>query len=463
MKKVVLSVDIGASSGRVIVSDLNNNKIQLEEIHRFDNGISLKGNYYCWNIKRIFQEIKIGMKKAFDSGFEPISLGIDTWAVDFVLLDEHDLPVTDFVSYRDGRVSGMFQNVEKVISKEKLYSLTGIQFQEFNTVYQLLALKEQEPVQWQKAKTFLMIPDYLHFLLTGKKTNEYTNASSTQLLNARTRNWDDELIDKLGLKRELFQEVYQPGSNIGTLKDELVEELGFDVQVILPATHDTGSAIVSLPTNEDTIYISSGTWSLIGVENSSSNCTRKAMEYNFTNEGGVFSTYRFLKNVMGLWIIQEAKKLFDVDYTFEDLANMAKKSSIQSVVDVDDVRFLNPENMIEEIQSYCKETNQKIPETPGELAYTVFSSLTKSYLKSIEQIEELQNKKYSTIHIIGGGSKNKLLNKMLAEESERKVFAGPSEATAIGNSIIQFLSLNQIETLQEAREIVRRSIVLEEY
>jgi rhamnulokinase len=464
MQKCSLAVDIGASSGRLIAGYLRDGQMVLDEVHRFKNTMIQKNNYFCWDIEKLFAEIKKGIKKAKTEGFEPESIGIDTWAVDFVLLDENDELLTDAVAYRDSRTDGMMKEVFSIISKERLYMETGIQFQKFNTIYQLYYLRKNFPEIIEKAKTFLMIPDYLNFLLTGKKVNEYTNATTTQLMNAFTKRWDHELLNQLGINEEIFPEIMLPKSSLGYLKPELIEEFGLDMEVILPATHDTGSAVFAVPSLNETIFISSGTWSLIGVENSFPISVTKALDYNFANEGGVDYRFRFLKNIMGLWMIQEVKRNYDDQYSFAEFADMANgENDFHSIVNVDDDRFLKPENMVKEIQLYCKETDQRVPETPSEIAKCVFDSLAESYQNAIAEIEEIYEKKFLTINVIGGGSKNEMLNQLIADTTGKEVIAGPSEATAIGNIAAQLISLGQIDDIEEARTIIKDSFELKNY
>lgn len=454
-----LAIDIGASSGRHILGSVENGKIKLEEIYRFENGISKIGNEYCWNIEQLFKDIKAGIKKCREIGKIPISIGIDTWAVDFVLLDENDEMLGNAVSYRDDRTEGMMQEAFKVIPKDMMYLYTGIQFQRFNTVYQLLSIKKNNPEMLEKAKNFLMVPDYLNFLLTGKKANEYTNASSTQLVNSFDRTWDTKMLEALGINKKIFQEIKLPKTSLGNLREELVEEFGFDMEVILPATHDTGSAFISSVCNDsDSIYLSSGTWSLIGVENRFPICVPQAMDYNFTNEGGIDYRYRFLKNIMGLWVIQEVRRNLDNKYSFAELVDLAREHmEFSSIIDVDDDRFLKPENMIEEIKQYCAETNQKAPEEVGEIAVCVFNSLAHCYKKAVGNLEEIFEKEFKRINIFGGGCQNNLLNELVAKITGKEVLAGPIEATAIGNIVAQLISKNQFKDLSEARQAIKES------
>ncbi|EHI99217.1 rhamnulokinase [Clostridium sp. DL-VIII] len=454
-----LAIDIGASGGRHILGSIENGKINLEEVYRFENKITKVGNEYCWNIEQLFMEIKNGIKKCKDVGKIPRSIGIDTWAVDFVLLDENDNMLGNAVAYRDDRTEGIMEEVFDIIPKNTMYLRTGIQFQRFNTVYQLISIKKNNPELLNKAKTFLMIPDYLNFLLTGKKVNEYTNASSTQLVNSSAKTWDTKIIEKLGINKEIFQKIKLPKTSLGNLRDELVNEFGFDMEVILPATHDTGSAFISSVCNDnDSIYLSSGTWSLIGVENRFPICVPQAMEYNFTNEGGIDYRYRFLKNIMGLWVIQEVRRNTQNKYSFAELVDLAREhSDFASIVNVDDDRFLKPENMIEEIKAYCKETNQKVPEEIGEVVQCVFNSLAHCYKKAVASLEEIFEKEFKRINIFGGGCQNDLLNELVAKVTGKEVLAGPVEATAIGNIIVQLISKNIFKDLGEARQAIKES------
>ncbi|MFJ7975787.1 rhamnulokinase [Peribacillus sp. NPDC096379] len=464
MKKCYLAVDIGASSGRLIASHLEDGLLKLNEIHRFKNGIVQKDNQFCWELDRLFAEIKKGIKKCRDMDLKPESIGIDTWAVDFVLLDEYDNPLTNSVAYRDSRTDGMMEEVFKSIMKERLYFETGIQFQKFNTIYQLYSIKQKNPEILEKAKSFLMIPDYFNYLLTGKKANEYTNATSTQLVNAFTKKWDHEILDQLEINKEIFQEIHTPKTVLGNLTENLIAEFGFDMKVILPATHDTGSAVISVPELEETIYISSGTWSLIGVENHFPICITKALDYNFTNEGGIDYRYRFLKNIMGLWMIQEVKRNYHDHYSFAELVDLVRQvQGFTSTVNVDDPRFLKPENMIEEIQSYCQETNQAVPYTPGEVAKCIFDSLVCSYQQAITEIEEIFERNFEKINVIGGGCQNKMLNQFIADATKKEVYAGPIEATAIGNIVSQLMALGEIEDINEARTIIKHSFEVKKF
>lgn len=463
MQKCSIAVDIGASSGRLIAGFLKDDKLQLDEIHRFENQMIEKDGHLCWDIDRLFQEIKTGIKKTVDRQYQPQSIGIDTWAVDFVLLDESKNRITDAVAYRDHRTDGKMEEVFDLIGKENIYQQTGIQFQPFNTIYQLYALKQEKPEVFERAAYFLMIPDYLHFLLTGQITNEYTNATTTQLLNADNRKWNQDFLEALALPAHIFSEVQPPMQSIGYLTKEIQEEVGANMEVILPGTHDTASAVVAVPA-EDTIYISSGTWSLMGVEHEKPISTPKAFEYNFTNEGGANQNIRFLKNIMGLWMIQEVKREYEDQYDFPEFVEMAyREKNFTSVVDVNDQRFLRPASMKEQIQQYCKETNQQVPETPGEFAKCIYDSLVESYSQTAKEIEELTNKTYSTIHIIGGGSANVYLNEMLAKVTNKAIYTGPNEATSIGNLIAQLVATGEIASITQSKTIINQSFDIQKF
>lgn len=459
-----LAIDIGASSGRHILGHMSDGKLKLEEIYRFDNGVNILENEFCWDIDKLFKEIKNGIKKCKDIGKIPSAVAIDTWAVDFVLLDENDSILGNTVSYRDDRTEGYMEKAFEIVSKNEIYSRTGIQFQRFNSLYQLLAIKDKDNDILSRAKSFLMIPDYFNFLLTGKKLIEYTNATTTQLINANTKDWDKELLDSFGIDSGIFGEIKMPKTKLGNLRKELVEEFGFDMEVVLPATHDTGSAFIAAPVDENGIFVSSGTWSLLGTEKVKAECGIDALNYNFTNEGGFDYRFRFLKNIMGLWIIQEVRRCYENKYSFSELVDLARKSSdFKSIIDVDHDRFLKPDNMVEEIKLYCKETNQQDPTTVGEIAYCVFNSLAKSYNRAISEIKNITGEDVEVINIFGGGCQNELLNELIAKECNKKVLAGPIEATAIGNLVCQMMAFEEIDSLKQARRIIRDSFEIKKY
>ena len=459
-----LAVDIGASSGRHILSHLEDGKMILEEIHRFPNGMIEKDGHKVWDSVQLFEEIKKGMKKCAALGKIPASMGIDTWAVDFALLDEQDVLIGDTVGYRDARTKDMDEEVYKIISQEDLYARTGIQKQIFNTIYQLMALKKQNPEQLSKAKTMLMIPDYFHFLLTGKKITEYTNASTTQLVHPETKSWDFELIDQLGFPREIFTEIQLPGYVLGELTEAMQKEVGFNCQVVLPATHDTGSAVVAVPSDsDDVLYISSGTWSLMGTELPAASCSPESMKRNLTNEGGYDYRFRYLKNIMGMWMINSAKKEIAPDMSFGDICDQASETTIASIVPANDDRFLAPSNMTEEVKAACAESGQQIPEGIAEVAAVIYNSLAKCYADTVEEIEQMTGKHYDCIHIVGGGSNAVYLNQLTAKACHRTVYTGPAEATAVGNIAVQMIAAGELKDLKSARECIFNSFPIGTY
>lgn len=459
-----LAVDIGASSGRHILSHLENGKIILEEIYRFSNGMVEVDGEKVWDSQKLFEDILIGMKKCYELGKIPVSMGIDTWAVDFALLDKEDNLIGKTVGYRDGRTKGMDQEVYKVISQDELYERTGIQKQIFNTIYQLMAVKMKKPQELADAKTMLLIPDYFNFLLTGRKVTEYTNASTTQLLHPETKEWDFELIDMLGFPRDIFTEIKLPGAIVGELTEEIQKKVGFCCKVVLPATHDTGSAVVAVPSNEeDVLYISSGTWSLMGTELKEAICTKESMEKNLTNEGGYDYRFRYLKNIMGMWMINSAKKEIADDMSYADICAMASKTTIASIVPANDDRFLAPKNMTEEVKAACRESGQQVPEGIAEVAAVIYHSLAKCYADTMNEIEEITGKKYDCIHIVGGGSNAVYLNELTAKACGKTVYTGPTEATAVGNVAAQMIAARELADLKSARECIFHSFKINKY
>ena len=465
MTKYYLAVDIGASSGRLILGHLENGKMELEEVHRFENGMVKKDGELCWEFDRLFQEIKNGLKKCKEIGEIPVSMGVDTWGVDFVLMDKDDKVLGNTVGYRDHRNEGMDEEVYKTISLEDLYARTGIQKAIFNTVYQLMAVKTKHPEYLEQAETMLHVPDYFHYLLTGKKTCEYTEATTGQLVNAETKDWDYELIDKLGYPRKMFQKLIMPGTSVGHFTEEVKAEVGFDVEVVAPATHDTGSAVLAVPTNDDNaIYISSGTWSLMGIEREKADCSKKSCEMNFTNEGGYAGRFRYLKNIMGLWMIQSVRHEYDDKYGFAEICQMAEEAKdFPSRVDANDECFLSPESMIEEVKDYCRRTGQKVPETLGEIATVIYTSLAECYAKTAKELEEMTGRTFSRIHVVGGGSNAGYLNELTAKATGKEVHAGPGEATAIGNITAQMLKAEEFKSIEEARTTIHESFGIKVY
>ncbi len=450
-----LAIDIGASSGRHILGWVEDGKIQLEEIYRFPNGTALKNGHQCWDHEGLFSHIVAGLKKAREIGKVPSYLGIDTWGVDFLLLDGAGQVIGDSVGYRDKRTEGIDAEVYKLLPEAELYARTGIQKQLYNTVYQLMALKQQNPEQLEEAQTFLMMPDYLNYRLTGVAHQEYTNATTAQLVNIETGEWDLPMMEKLGYPTKLFGKLSMPGETVGTLRPEIVDEIGYDLTVIHPASHDTGSAVLAVPTNSDNVaYLSSGTWSLMGIERLIPDSSEKACAHNFTNEGGYDRRFRFLKNIMGLWIIQSIRKELGGKYSFAELCDMATAlGDTPYRIDVNDHSFLAPDSMMDAIRTYCN-----APDMPlDHMLVAVYRGLAECYAKTIEEITEMTGKRPDALHIIGGGSKDDYLNELTAKALDIPVYAGPTEATAIGNLLAQMLGTGLFGSISEAREAVFRS------
>ena len=464
MEQYYLAVDIGASSGRHILGSYENGKLSLCEVYRFKNGFSERNGHFCWDYEHLFSEIKNGLKECKKIGKIPVTMGIDTWGVDFVLLDENDKVLGDTVAYRDGRTESAVSEVEKIIPPERIYSVTGIQKASYNTIYQLFAEKKEHPENLEKAKTFLMTPNYFNFLLTGKKMNEYTIASTTGMLDAKTKTWSDEIIDALGLNKELFTELYPPKTVVGGFSDEVRKEVGFDCSVVLPACHDTGSAVLSLPTRGmDNVYISSGTWSLMGVESESADCSEESRKLNFTNEGGVDYRYRYLKNIMGLWMLQSIKRELNDEYGFGEISQKSReKENFSAIVDVNDNMFLAPKSMIEAVKAGCEKYNQDIPKDVFEVTKCVYLSLAKCYADTISGIEKMLGRTFPSISIVGGGCQDMYLNELTAKMTGKTVYAGPIEATALGNILAQMMSRGVFASVDEARDAIKDSFEIKE-
>ena len=477
--KYYLAIDIGASSGRHILGCVRDGKIVLEEIHRFDNKQVRRNGHDCWDMDNLWTGIVDGLKACKTLGKIPATVGIDTWAVDYVLLDGEGKQLGDAVAYRDGRTGGMDKAVEGVVPPAELYARTGIQKQIFNTIYQLIALKQEHPEQLEQAESLLMIPDYFNYRLTGVKKQEYTNATSTNLVNAAEKRWDIELIERLGLPVRLFGELSMPGTVVGELAPEMQAEVGFNAAVILPATHDTGSAFLAVPArDENAVYLSSGTWSLLGVENEAPITTEESRLQNFTNEGGAWYRFRYLKNIMGLWMIQsirrelngvayvagkESKHAGGRTYSFPDLIAEAQGAAdFPSIVDANDGCFLSPDSMIDAIKAYCEKSGQPVPGTVGELMQCVYQSLAKCYKDAIAGLSALTGKTYASINIVGGGCQDMYLNQLTADAAGLPVYAGPVEGTAIGNLIVQMIAGGEFDSLQTARDAIKQSFDIKE-
>ena len=465
-----LAIDIGASSGRHILGWVEDGRMHLKEVYRFENRLAEKNGHLCWEMDRLWQNVLAGLKACKDAGCTPETVGIDTWAVDFVLLDAAGEILGDTVAYRDSRTEGVRQALEPVLPFAEHYARTGIQYQPFNTAYQLAALQTEHPDQLAAAKTFLMVPDYLNYKLTGVAANEYTNASTTALVGAASRDWDDELIARLGLPRGIFQPICQPGTVLGRLTPEVQAEVGFDCTVVLPATHDTGSAWLAVPARDDrAVYLSSGTWSLLGVENTVPITSAASAAANFTNEGGYGGTYRYLKNIMGLWMIQSVRRELGerapngTRPAFPELIAAAKEASgYPGLVNADDDRFLAPNSMIGEITAACAEAGYPAPATTGEVMQVIYNSLADDYRRAIAALQSLTGKTYESVNIVGGGSQDGYLNQMAANVTGLPVYAGPTEGTALGNLIVQFIAAGEYADLQAARDAIKQSFAIQE-
>ena len=474
-----LAIDIGASSGRHILGHVDDGRMILEEVYRFDNLQVHRNGHDCWDMENLWNGIIGGLKACGEAGKIPVTVGIDTWGVDYVLLDEREQVLGDAVAYRDSRNEGMDKVIFQFISPEELYARTGIQKQPFNTIYQLAAQKLEHPEQVENAKRLLMVPEYLNFLLTGVKMSEYTIASTTNLLDAHAKTWDRELIKRIGLPGSIFGELNMPGTVVGGLRPEIREQVGFDTVVMLPAAHDTGSAFLAVPAKDDNaVYLSSGTWSLMGVENESAITTPESHKANFTNEGGAWYRYRYLQNIMGLWMIQSVRReLNGVSYvvgkerreasakkwSFPDLiAEAVKEEGFPSVVDVNSSCFLAPESMTQAIKDECARTGQAVPETVGQIMQCIYTSLSACYRDAIRALEGLTGKRYTSINIVGGGCQDGYLNRRTAQATGLTVYAGPVEGTAIGNLLVQMIEGKEFESLQAARDAIRVSFEIKE-
>lgn len=475
MPNYYLAIDIGASSGRHIIGWLEDGILKLEEVYRFENRQIYKNGHDCWDTDNLWEGIIDGLKSCKEKGKIPLTVGIDTWGVDFVLLDENDQLIGDAVAYRDSRTTGMDKLVEAKLSPEQLYEQTGIQKASYNTIFQLMALQQEHPEQIERAEWLLMTPDYYNYLLTGEKKNEYTIASTSNLVNAKSKQWDMDVISAMGFPARIFHELSMPGTVVGCFRPEIVAEVGFDASVILPASHDTGSAFIAIPAVDDNaVYISSGTWSLLGVENNTPITTTESHGLNFTNEGGAWGRYRYLKNIMGLWMIQSVRReLNGVNYiqgkearaasakqwSFSDLIAAARADSdFGSMVDVDRDCFLSPDSMICAIKLECERTGQKVPQRVGEIMQCIYTSLAVGYRNAIKGLENLTGKHYTSINIVGGGCQDDYLNCLTARTTGLHVYAGPVEATAIGNIIVQMIESKELANLQEARKLVRKGL-----
>ena len=461
--KFCAAIDLGASSGRIAVGSLDSGSLVIQEVHRFKHEAKVfaDGGLH-WEWSKIVDEVKTGLLKAQELG-EIISVGIDTWAVDYGLLDSQGNLIEEPYCYRDSRTDGLMQSISDSLGAEWIYQKTGIQFIFFNTAYQLHAARNTPALK--SAATFLMLPDLLNYVLSGVQSSDITNASSTQLLNAHSQEWDWDLIEKLEIPKSIFPALHKPGIKIGNIKGHGNLD---GISVVAVGSHDTASAVAGVPlrSTKDSAYISSGTWSLIGLELDTPITSAKALSYNITNEAGVADRIRFLKNVSGMWLLEESLRYWKsqgLTLTAADLTQEASQLPRAQIINTNDPRFAKPGAMPERIAEYCRETNQKVPSTPGEFARCIFDSLSDAYAQSLRELEDAAGVKVKEINIIGGGSSNDLLNQLTADVTGLPVIAGPTEATVMGNLIIQMISAGWIANLEEGRKLISQSIERKEF
>ncbi len=472
-EKVYMAVDLGAESGRVVAGLWNGRKLRLEEIHRFPTGGVYLGETFRWDVLRLWSEIQNGLTLAGKKyGKRIVSVGADTWGVDFVLLNKQDEILGQPYHYRDPRTRGALERTFKKVSRAEIFRQTGLQFMELNSLYQLLAWKERSPGILDAADRLLFMPDFLHWAMCGAKRTEFTIASTSQCVHPLKRNWSLPLLKKLGLPTHFLPKIVPPGTTLGKFRKSLAERTGLaGVKVVAPPSHDTASAIAGVPTantgKANWAYISSGTWSLMGVEVKKANLSSRALELNMTNEGGVDGTYRLLNNIMGLWLVQQCKRSFDAagrKYDYVQIAELAAKAKpFRSTLNLNDPRFFNTPDMPKAIQVYCRETKQPVPKTDGELVRCAYESLALKYREVLASLEELTGEKIEVIHIVGGGSQNKFLSQLAADACQRPVITGPVEATAMGNLLTQIRADDELASLTEMREIVRASSSVQRY
>ena len=458
-----LAFDFGASSGRMILSKFENGKIELEELHRFANEPVRIGKYFYWDTFRLYHELKTGLKKAAARKIPISSLAIDTWGVDYGLIDKQGNLIGNPVNYRDDRTIGVIDEVDAVVPLEELYASTGIQFMNFNTVFQFYADKKMRPEIYNKADKFLMMPDLFNYFLTGKMYNEYTNASTGQLLDAKKRTWDIELLKRIGIRTDLFCDMIQPGTIVGDLIDEVVKETGLEHdKVIAVGSHDTASAVAGTPFEEEhAAFLSCGTWSLLGMEMDEPVLTKESFDYNYTNEGGVEGKIRLLKNINGLWIMQNLRRNwceFEEQVSFPDIIKAAREAENKTfTIDPNDARFTAPYNMMKEVIAYCEESSQGTPKGLGEIAMAIYNGLTKEYATTVQNLEVITGNKIPCINMVGGGIQDQLLCELTAKATGKRVVAGPIEGSVLGNVMMQLKTLGVIASLEEGRKVIKNS------
>jgi rhamnulokinase len=465
----VLAFDLGASSGRAMIGQWDGELLVLEEIHRFPNDPVQVGNRLQWDILRLYHEIKQGLLKAHHKQILLQSIGIDSWAVDFGIIGPQGELMENPTHYRDRRNDGMMEAITEQLGASRIFAQTGIQFLPFNTLYQLAAMKKMDSLALKAGKKLLMIPDLLRYFLTGEMHSEFTNSSTTQMYNPISGDWDRELLDDLALPHTLLANIVLPGTKVGMLQPSVCTELGVpSVQVIAVGEHDTASAVAAVPAlSGDFAYLISGTWSLLGTELNHPVLDPLALQHNFTNEGGVQGTFRLLKNIMGLWLVQECKRTWDKageSHTFAELVDLAEQAEpFLCLIDPDDPMFLNPIDMPKQIRSFCKESDQPEPQTEGQIIRCILESLALKYKMVLGLTEQLANKTFSGLHITGGGIHNTLLCQFTANATGKTVWAGPVEGSAIGNVLVQLIASGAFKDLAEARAAVRHSFPIDTY
>jgi rhamnulokinase len=474
-EKVYLAVDLGASSGRVVAGLFDGQRLRLEEVHRFDNGPVVVARRLYWDLLAQWSHVQQGLRAASARYTDGIaSVGVDTWGVDFGLLGRGDELLGNPYHYRDSRTSGMFEKTFAIVPREEVFAETGLQFMELNTLYQMMAMKLQDSPLLDSAESLLMMPDLFHWLMTGEKANEFTDVSTTQMYNPLAKTWATGLLERLGLPTRLLGPIVPPGTQLGPVRADVADSTGLrDVQVVLPGTHDTASAVMAVPAasvagaEPDWCYISSGTWSLMGVESPHPVVNDKCRELNFTNEGGVGDTIRLLKNIAGLWLLQECRRIWGQagrDLGWDDLVQQAAAAApFVSLVNPDDGRFVAPKDMPAAIVEFCRETGQPAPDGEGAVVRCVLESLALRYRMVLSWLRELTAAPVQTIHIVGGGTQNRLLCQMAADACNCRVVAGPVEATAIGNIAMQAVADGDLDSIAQAREVIRGSFEVEEY
>lgn len=462
-----LAVDIGASSGRHMYAETKDGKLRLTEVYRFENFMDeTKDGLLYWDAERLFREVKAGMRACAEKGFKPDYMGIDTWGDDFMLLDKSGKPLTPCVAYRDSRTAGMDKKLDEIIPESEYFERTGSARHIFNTVYHLMAIKQSQPEALESAETLLLLPSYLMYLLTGKGVNEYSEATTTGLIDAKARDWDRDMIEKIGLPARLFKEKpTMPGTPLGRVKDEIAAETGLSCEVVIAPTHDTGAAFLAAPMADDeTIVLNSGTWSLLGVESAEPILGKASLESGFSNEGAYGGRIRYLKNIMGMWIIQCIRREDGKRFSYAEMAEMVVPYlSFPSRIDAVSERFLAPKSMTEEIKNAVIESGQTEVTCFGELLAVCYNSLADAYKNSVTELEKLTGKRFTKINIMGGGSQNETLNRLTAEVTGLPVYAGPAECTALGNIASQMLACGEAGSVAHAREIIRDSFSLKEY